>query len=164
MTKPSTLATQIIDDAGKLNKLIGSIKTRGATLQRDMHTAAVSCLAHVAAHSDVTLLQRFHDALPSVARTNALKTWALAMGPVRWDAKANEGKGAFRYNSKQALLIEEALATPFFEFEKEAKFKPFDLSAAIAALTKRAEAAADDDRNIVPDETLAKLRALVPAQ
>jgi len=86
--KTSTLATQIITDAGKLAKLITSIKTRGATLQRDMHQAAVSCLAHAAAHSDVTLLQRFHDALPSSTRTNALKAWALAMGPVRWDSKA----------------------------------------------------------------------------
>jgi len=59
------------------------------------------------------------------------------------------------------LLINEAIATPFFEFEKEKPFKPFDLTAAIAALAKRAEQAGDDDRNMVPADTLAKLRALV---
>jgi hypothetical protein len=48
--KPS--AIKLIEGESAIKKALASIKTRGATLQRDIHTACCSVLAHVGKHKD----------------------------------------------------------------------------------------------------------------
>src|SRR6185312_15120942 len=81
--KASTPATiKLIDGESAIKKALASIQTRGATLQRDIHTAACSVLAHVGKHSDIRLVTELLKALPDMTRKNAVKAWFEFYGPV----------------------------------------------------------------------------------
>lgn len=56
-------------------KLIKSIRGRAASVQRDIHIAAVSTLAHIRDHGDYTLAVDLMNALPSGQRVKGLAVW-----------------------------------------------------------------------------------------
>ena len=163
MTKPFDFTTPAKISAG-----ITSLAKTGKTLQAKAHALAVATLNHADQHNDCTLFQRLHDSLPSMSRTNALKAWGLHYGPIRWDNKANDGKGAFRISrpANYAFDVEAAASKPFYEFEKEAKFKAFDLEKSFNALLKRAadfKSGDDADKHKIDPALFSKLQALSTA-
>lgn len=149
-------AIKIITDVKALTKAIESIESRGKKLQADIHTAAVSCLQYVEEHGDVTLFQRLLVAVPAMGRKNALIAWAIAFGKL---AVSEDGKSV-DYNKHGSTDLETATAVPFWEYVKEPEFKPFDLAAELAKLVKRAEKAAKDERNSLPDDQFRAVREL----
>lgn len=163
----------VFNTAQEINKGIASLKVSGKALQAKTHALAMACTRHAIQHGDSTLMDKLIKGLPAMARANALKSWALAYGPFRWDGKANNGEGGIRYKKRETYDLDQADAEPFYVFEKEAKFKPFDLDKALHSLLKRAEAASSDSRNHVNTDTLnalqkvgiasGKLPAKVPA-
>ena len=149
-------------------KLIDGIKTRGAKLDADIQTAAVCSAIHAHQHSDASLLIRLVQALPKGSRSNALKDWMLRYAPIAFD---KDGEIVFSrpYDNKDeesrtAAVAACEAATHWTEHKPEPKFVPFDLGAALAALLKKAEAAAKDtehaDAHKIDPEVLGKLKAL----
>lgn len=146
---------KMLDGAKAIDTAIKSINTRGKSLQRDIHVAAVSCLNHADKHGDVTLAQKLVDAVPTLARKNALRDWFIAHGKFSYDATEK----VLTFNKKGTTQLEQAIAMPFWEFKQEAAYVPFDIQAAILTLVKRAEKAVNNGDN-VDKKTLAALTAL----
>lgn len=146
---------KMLDGAKAIDTAIKSINTRGKSLQRDIHVAAVSCLNHADKHGDVTLAQKLVDAVPTLARKNALRDWFIAHGKFSYDATEK----VLTFNKKATTQLEQAIAVPFWEFKQEAAYVPFDIQAAILTLVKRAEKAINNGDN-VDKKTLATLQSL----
>lgn len=146
---------KMLDGAKAIDTAIKSINTRGKSLQRDIHIAAVSCMNHADKHGDVTLAQKLVDAVPTLARKNALRDWFIAHGKFSYDATEK----SLTFNKKGTTNLEAAIATPFWEFKQEAEYVPFDLQAAILTLVKRADKAMQHGDK-VDKVALAQLAAL----
>lgn len=159
MTTKKTTAFKAIEGATAIAKAITSISTRGKSLDKDVHIAAVSCLIHADKHGDVTLATKLVAALPNSSRKNALRDWFLAFGKFTWDTENKQ----FAYNKAATTLTNEAIAMPFWEFKPEPEYKPFDINAAIQQVISRATKAQEKGET-VPKETLAKLQTLVQVE
>lgn len=146
---------KVLNGAEAIGAAIKSISTRGKTLERDIHVAAVSCLAHADKHGDITLAQKLVDAIPTLARKNALRDWFLAHGKFSYDMQNK----ALTFDKKAKTQLEASIATPFWEFKPEAEYKPFNMEAAIVSLVKRAEKAIENGDD-VPVDRLEALRQL----
>jgi hypothetical protein len=103
--------------AADVDKLITSIKGRGAKLDTDVHSAAMACLYHADKHGDITLMARLVLALPKSARRNALGQWAIAFGKfaANEDAKTKEA-APFVFKKGAETKFEAAQAKPFWDF------------------------------------------------
>lgn len=147
--------------SGKENILaaIGQVTVTGQTLQTLLHTVAVSILLHVDKHREVSLVNKLIDAVPNMARKNALRDWFSAFGKMTYDqeTKVMVFKKTAKTNSIQATQ------TPFWEFVPEKAYVPFDLLAAIGVLVTRAEKTAEKNNRAdkIPADKLAALRKLV---
>lgn len=156
MTKPVVKKSfKMIEGAKAIDTAIKSIATRGKKFEADIHQAAVSVLVHADKHGDITLAQKLIEAVPNLARKNALREWLMAFGKFGYDS---ENK-TMTYNGKGSTLVEEAIETPFWVFKPEKDETLFDLNAAIHNLIKRAENAAAKGAK-VPAAQLNKLRTL----
>lgn len=148
---------KLITEVKQIETAIKSIQSRGKSLSRDIHVAAVSCLNHIDKHGDITLLNRLISALPGGWRSNALKAWSEEFGKVNWD---NTQK-AFVYDKAKRTNLEGAIEIAPEDFKPEAEYKPMDLAADIAKLIKKAEARLGSDNDNVPAELFKKLQELV---
>ena len=149
------LGIVLLDTKAKIEAAIGTISRNGVKLDKLIHQAACSILHHVDQHHDVTLAQRLVDAMPKAGRKNALRDWFLNYGRMQWD----EEKKTFKYYGKGATLLDEAIATPFWDFKAEQEYKPFDINAALAQLLKRAENARKHGEAL-PEDKLAVIQAM----
>lgn len=131
-------------NAAQIDKAIKSIATRGANLDKDIHAAAVSTLAHIEAHGDVILANRLMQAMPKSGRRAALQTWMLAFGRlVLNDDKATKKEMPLKYSKAAVSNVLKAQETPFWEFTKEVTVKAWVyadwLKTVQATLTKAAQ-------------------------
>lgn len=103
--------------AAEVNKLIVSIKGRGAKLDTDIHSAAMACLFHADKHGDITLMNRLLLAMPKSGRRNALASWALAFGKflLNDDAKAR-AESPLVFNREGSTDMKGAAEKPFWDF------------------------------------------------
>lgn len=147
--KPIALV-KVITDAAAINTAITSIGKRGKTLDRDMHTVAVSCLIHADKHGDITLANRLIEVMPKTARTNALKDWFLAFGKFSYDADNK----CFAFNKTATTQTKAAMATPFWEFKPEADYVALDAVKFLENAIKRVESAMNRGDDV--PEALAK--------
>lgn len=148
---------KLITDAKAIDIAIKSIQSRGSKLAKDIHICAVSCLAHIDKHGDITLLNRLMAALPGGWRSNAIKAWSEDHGKVNWD---NTQK-AFVYDKSKVSNLEGAIATSPEEYKPEAEYKPMDLAEAIKALIKKAKDRVNSENDNVPEELFNALNKLV---
>lgn len=128
-------ADKLIKTEALILKAIGSIKTRGNNLQNDVHIAACSILALFADSKDVRIVRTFMEALPASYRTNALRDWFTAYGPVSWD----KNKAVFNAKFDLSELdksVRQALLDPFWLFSPEAVYQPLNLNAKLDQLIK----------------------------
>ena len=151
----SKIEIKLLDGSTAINTAIDSIKTRGKSLEKDIHVAAVSCLVHADKHGDITLAEKLVQAVPSLARKNALRDWFIAHGKFNYDAKSK----SFTYDKTSETLVEEATVTPFWEFKPEVEYKPFDLDAAVQTVLKRAVKAMERGDEL-PQDKLEALRKI----
>src|SRR5690625_2520776 len=143
----------IIQSAADVRKVIKSIGTRAKKLDKDIHIVAVSCLHHADEHGDVTLMQELITSLGRSQRRNAVIAWAIAYGKFQ----ANENGKNVEYNRANTTDLEGAMNESPWEFKPEPAFRPFDIQAELKKLLKRAAKAAEDSRNNVPKEYIAKI-------
>lgn len=160
---------KLFTDNAALAKAIKSIAVRGQKLDHDIHVAGVSCLAHIAEHSNTTLLNDLVNALPKGARKHAFVEWALAYGTVSLLDKALDGdkdkiaKGQlFKLDRSKSFDQEQAIANAWWNFKPEADLlTAFDVHKAVAQLVKRVTKATKDGATLEGvQDALKQLKAL----
>jgi hypothetical protein len=127
-------AIKLIEGESAIKKALESIKTRGASLQRDIHVAACSVLSHVGKHKDVRLVTKLLESMPDMSRKNALKAWFEHHGPVAFSEK-----GEIKYAPENRMLLGNAMAKPFWVFKPEAAYVPMDVAASFDSFIKKLE-------------------------
>lgn len=136
---------------------IKSIETRGKKMDADIQRTALSILAHVEQHKEVSLFNKLYSALPKGARKSALTGWGLAFGKLEANTGDNKKEAPFKYAKDKTTDIAQAAANPWYDFapEKEPD-EMFDVVKAVAAvLAKAGKAKANNNPELV-----AKLREL----
>lgn len=138
------MQVQIIDSKQKLGTAISSIKKRGATLDSDIHVAAVSCLHHAFKHGDVTLATRLIDAMPKSGRRKALIHWMNEHSMMSYSDK----ESCFRMtkSKRKSWKLEQAESTPFWEFSEEKAPAELKLEALINSVVNRIKKAKEENR------------------
>ena len=160
---------KLITDNAALAKAIKSIATRGQKLDRDIWEVGVSCLAHIAEHSNTTMLNDLVNALPKGARKHAFVEWALAYGSVRTLDRANPAdadriaKGqVFALDRTKQFDLDGAVQNAWYNFKPEPDLlTAFDVHKAVAQLVKRVTKASRDGVSLDGvQDALKQLKAL----
>lgn len=138
---------------------IKTIAASGKKLEALAHETACDILQHVEDHGDITLAEKLVEALPSLARKNALKAWFLQFGKLNYNAE----KKRFTYAKGKVTDIEGGKAQPFWDFRPEPEFKPYNLEKQLHALLKKAETRMQEgnEQDNIPSDLLEKVRAIV---
>jgi hypothetical protein len=106
-------------DIKQINKKIKSIKTRGKSLDKDIHETGVAIMRHAKQHHDYTAANRLVDAMPKSGRTKAFIKWFSDHTPYNWNEKDKVFKLPKNKDNRRAFLIDEANTVPFWEYTVE---------------------------------------------
>jgi len=191
----NTNAPRELSMSEKIDAAIQNIVTRGTSLRNDCHTTLVMIMDHYIGlgNGDTTKIKPFLDAVKGSlgsSLSQAAMNWiAISMPTLMFDDRpGSKTRGTFVHikGSKERVYAELKDVTcvstmpgtndkrkfsgaprdlPFFELERIQTQKPFNLTAAIIALVKRADAAKeanekDDAENVINDDALEVLHSL----
>ncbi len=125
----------------KLTAAIKSIKTRSETLDKDIHKAAVSSIAHFMEHGNCTAMTQLVEAVGKAARKEALTFWFREHANVRWQ-RVEKGSDEFHFvkgnkELDEKALLEQAIDTPFWQFTKEKSQTEFDAMKYAGSVARR---------------------------
>lgn len=126
--------SELYTSEAAIKKASASVYTRGRTLQRDVHKIACSVLMHIEQHNDVRMAANIlvlFEALPKAYRTNALRDWFAAYGPIAWEN--NKAK----FVKDKPVELAKALLDPFWEFAPEPAYVPLDIAKFIDMAVKK---------------------------
>ncbi len=167
-TKQATQsAIKLITGQAELDKAIKAFSTTSKNYDKRLHLISVSVLAHVAKHNNTTvidtLFKNLFDSLAQSVRKNALIAWFEKFGNVAYNTEEKR----LRYVKGKVAMVEDAIATPFWEFKPEAKYVPIDTNKAILHLIQRAEKRIEEgkltDKDNIDKAQLAALKKIVKA-
>lgn len=162
MTLKNVPAITVITDLTALGKLIDGIKARGAKLDRDIHQAGVSALAHLKDHGDVGYCNRLFLALPKGARKAAMTSWLLAYGSLVANDKQDKATKPFVFAKDKETRVEAAIADPWFDHKPDPDpNQVFDLQVMLQAVLKKAQDKANAGKQVAHIELLAQVAALL---
>jgi len=130
---------KLLTGEAAIRKAIGSINTRGKKLDKDIQIAALSIIAHIDAHNDVTLATKLVEAMPKGARTNALKAYMETFSQAVWVMGSKDAPAQFAYDRKKTTDMDGAHAIMWTEFKPEPEYQPIDIVATVTNLLKRIE-------------------------
>ncbi len=162
MTKENekpVLSVKLITGKANLIKAIGQVNVTGKALENLIHTVAVSVISHIEQHREVSLANQLIDAVPTMARKNALRDWLIAFGKMRFDTETK----VMVFNKTGKTDIETGTQNPFYLFVPEKEYQPFDLLAAVTVLVNKADKAKEkgNKKDKIPADKLDALRKLV---
>jgi len=149
---------KLIIDGAELTKFIDKVCADHKNVEGRIHIAACSALYHANEHRNADMMMRLMAGLGGSVRRNALIAWAVEFGKL--EATADGKSVQFAEKELDEKAQELAQNKPFWDFKPEPPFQAFDLNAQIQALIKKAEKAANDERNNVPSKELMELRKL----
>lgn len=142
------MTTFTILDQATCGKKIERIKKIGKALQSEIHSVAVSTLAHIRDHGDYTLAVSLLDALPNGQRVKALAHWYghFSNGAATFTFDKNGGWGAklLKNRTPEMFDIDGAYATSFADLVAEKGYSTLGIKEAIAYLKRKAN---DDGLN-----------------
>lgn len=116
MTKlKTTKAPALITDAGKLTAHIDGIARRGKKWDADVQLAALSVIAHLDKHGDITLVNRLHLAMPGGARRASLSQWLLNYGKCSANTGPNKREVPFVYDKTKTTDMDTAVTVSWYE-------------------------------------------------
>lgn len=144
-------------DIKQINKKIKSIKTRGKSLDKDIHETGVAIMKHAEKHHDYSAANRLVDALPKSGRTKAFIKWFSDHTPYNWNDTDKVFTLPKNKDKRRAFLIDEANAVPFWEYTVEKEPGEIDVDKLLASLFKRVKTAKEQGREVKGEETLAKI-------
>lgn len=147
-------------------KLIKSIKSRAASVQRDIHQAACSTLDHMREHGDFTLAIALLNAMPNGQRVKALALWYKHFSGDKFSPRQDKKQGNIWVGSlakdraSEDFNIEEAIATSFADFSVEKD--PQQVT--VASLVKYLERLAGSEATLPNGEPKVQPEAMALAQ
>lgn len=145
-----------------INKLIASIKQRGATIQNDIQAAGVASLYQVATHGNTTPLNTLYLALPEGARKTGFALWAMKFGGVKLNTGKTKKTAPFILADKAETDVQGAVGTPWYKVQSERSLDSLvDVQKSVDQLLKRLAKAAQEGR--VPADQKALLDHLTAA-
>lgn len=150
-----TLTTANLYTGKALTKAVADVISQHKTFEAELHKVACSALYHSIKNHNTTPITTLIAGLGGSVRRNALIAWACAFGECK---PTEDGKNVEHVRKDGDLQA--AIDKPFWEFKPEAPFSPFDLGAELSKLVARAEKAAKDQRNSLPEEGFRQLREL----
>lgn len=141
---------EIINDLAKLNRLIGQIQATGKKLDAMTHQAAVSAIAHFAAHGDDGAINRLYRALAKGHRHEAMTEWLLAFGGVvaNKDELTKENRPFIKDRgtdgaAPKTVDVDGGMACPWYDMKKSKNpDEVFDVLVMVQKLLKKAAASA----------------------
>lgn len=163
---------ELIKDSKGINTAIAGIKSTGANLDAKIQLVALSVLAHIDQHYDVTLADRLVNAMPKSGRKLALVEFLLQHGKMTViPASSKENKAliadgrVFFFAKDKVTDLVAAEEKPWYEMRKEATpSTAFDVQAQVRSLISRMNNAAKAGLTIEHKaEALAELKALQDA-
>lgn len=128
-------------DVATVNTNIATLRASGTAMSELAHATLVSILAHVRDHGDTSLAVRFVNALPSMARKEAVKLYVYKFSGKQLSLKLKDGvwDASLVPQRDPALFdIEGAAAVNFGDYSPEPKVRtePMTLADVVKALTK----------------------------
>lgn len=169
------MQAKIISGAAEIKKAIASIANRGAKLDGDIQSAALSVLAHIEQHGDTTLADALVNAMPKSGRKLALVEAMVGCGMIRVLGKeelTEEDKlhaRVFALDRTKATNLDALQAKPWYEWRKEAPVAvAFDIQKSTTTLLTRIKAAAMKQGGLTgvaeARKNLEAMLALLPAE
>jgi hypothetical protein len=150
-----TITTSDLLTGKALTTAVTDVIKQGKDFEQRLHLVACSAIQHSIKHHNTTPLDTLIRGVTGAVRRNALIAWAVKFGECK---PAEDGKGVDHLKKEGDL--DGAMALPFWEFKPEQPFTAFDLGAELAKLVARAEKAAKDERNSLPEAGFRELREL----
>ncbi|MGL4755267.1 MAG: hypothetical protein ACRCXB_23145 [Aeromonadaceae bacterium] len=131
----------LIRGTADLKAFVKNTKASGKALDQAIQIMLASTCAHLHAHGNIAVVADAVDALPAGARTNAAKEYVLRFAPVNYNEKKKEfvfaaGKRVEQFEESE--LCQTMLDTLWTDLKPEAPFRPFDLTAQVQQLLKKA--------------------------
>lgn len=157
--------TDLIRGTADLKAFVKNTKASGKALDQAIQIMLASSCAHLHQHGNIAVIADAVDALPAGARTNAAKEFVLRFAPVNYNEKQKE----FVFSAtKRIEQFEESescqtmLDTLWTDLKPEAPFRPFDLTAQIQQLLKKAQKRKEEanEGDEIADDEIASLQAL----
>lgn len=161
--------------------LVKSIRTRAANLDRDIHTAAVSGMAHYKEHNDASIMTDLVKAVSAYniksgkfdgrsVRGASLRKWIEDFGGLKWSKNAYGKQGGFVFNKqldKQRIDIDvqDAMAQPFWSYTsdevKDAKeVSPMDMMRKVRDQIRKI-AAGESEKQVFSSTNMANATTIV---
>lgn len=156
-TTKTAKATTLLVGVAAITAAIGSITKRGAKLDADIQHCALSILAHVDQHNNVTLINDLYKGMPKGSRKAALSEWLLAFGKCKANEGADKKTVPFLYDGSKKTDMVHAAEKPWFDFKPDADpDQVFDFAKMLTSLLNKASKANPD--TLVGGDLLAKVR------
>lgn len=150
-----TITTKDLLTGKALTTAVVDVIKQGKDFEVRLHLVACSAIQHSIKHHNTTPIDDLIRGLGGSIRKKALIKWATTFGECQ---PSEDGKGI--EHCKKVGDLQGAIDKPFWEFSPEPPFTAFDLGAELAKLVKRAEKAAKDERNSLPEAGFRELREL----
>jgi hypothetical protein len=135
------MTTFTILDPKTCGRKIDRIAKVGRALQTEIHSVAVSTLAHIREHGDYTLAIRLLNAMPNGQRVNALGFWyghfSDGVFKVSFDKDSASWVGKLKGDRDQ-IDVEGAANTSYADLVPEKKYTTFTVEAFASMLKRKA--------------------------
>lgn len=162
------VTAQIVRDTNALNALIADTKLKGKALDQAIQIVLTSACVHIHKHGRIEIVAKALDCLSAGVRGNAAKEFILQFGCVNWNEKKKEFVFAATKRNEDfenSDLFQKMLDTVWTDLKPEAPFRPFDLTAQIQQLLKKAQSRKEEgnEGDAIADEEINQLQALSDA-
>lgn len=146
-------------NSADIDKAIASIKSRGAKLDADIQTCALSILAHIDKHGDITKFTALFEAMPKGSRRNALVAWACEFGKLAVNLEPEtKALKPFLFKRDAETNLASAAGKPWFDFKPEKPVdEEFDFASQLQRLLQKAQKAKDAGKPVKGLEMLEKV-------
>ena len=160
MTKVTKL--KLYEGNQDIEKAIQSVKTRGKAFDNLVHAVALSVINHIEQHGDIRHSNMLVEAMPKSSRKNALIEWFETFGKLSYDQESK----VLTYAKEKKTYLTDATNQPFWDFQKEPEYKPFDLELQLAKLLDRAVKKAENphEEDNISTALLEQLVKLAPSK
>jgi hypothetical protein len=134
-----TLNIKSLYTADKLTARIEAFGKSGLRMQDEAHKLACSVLHHLGTHKDTRYVLMFLQNVPDMVRSNGLRAWFEAFGPVKFTVGEGDAIEQALFCKDKQTKLGEAIAKPFWKFSAmEGKpYIPMDVAAEMEKLIKR---------------------------
>lgn len=134
MTTQNTIKT-----TAAITKELNLIKLAAGKLDERIKDCAIDVVAHMAVHSDVTLVNRLYTSLGKGHRASAMAEWILGCMAVVANTAPNKKDVPFIFSKEKTTNMEVALAKPWYDMKKDpTPDMMFDFQKAVKQLLAKA--------------------------